>query len=198
MKNIYIFLTMLILSIAFFSCKKEKKVNPEFKWFANGNVFHYDYYTAAGVQKNYSSIAVADSYLLMDITDTARISQINLDNIYGKYVVNLDGLYATAPIDCQEGFFVATFNYLYAPNSPAAGQQIPVYYCRNNLDYNIAISAIDQTVTVPYGTFTTYVMQYKNGDKGYWDNNHGLIMYEVYDQHGNIAGTLKLNSVTTN
>jgi hypothetical protein len=189
---------LLLLPFAFFACKKEKKVNAEFEWFANGNVFHYDYYTAAGIQKNYISVAIADNALLQNLRDAVSPPQINLQNIYGKYVVKDDGLYTTAPIDCSTGgIYVAYFNYLYAPNDPALGQQIPVYQCQSKVKYYLDILATNQTITVPQGTFTTYVMQYQNGDKAYWDPNNGLIKYELYDQNGNLGGTLKLNGITS-
>ncbi|AHJ96931.1 hypothetical protein Hsw_1336 [Hymenobacter swuensis DY53] len=51
-------------------------------------------------------------------------------------------------------------------------------------------------MTVPKGTFKTYIMRYENGDKSYWNADEGLIMYERYWQ-GRREGTLKLTKIQT-
>jgi hypothetical protein len=198
MKRILHILILIILLAAFSTCKKDKiSVNPEFKWFTDGKVFHYDYYTATGIQRDYLSIAVAGDMLLPNI-DPAKAPQVSLENIYGHYVVKIDGLYATAPTECSlESFFTVTFSYLYAPDNPVTNQQIPVYLCQKQIDYNMVILATNQSVVVPQGTFNTYIIQYQNNDKGYWDPGNGLIMYETHDQNGQVTGLLKLDGVTT-
>ncbi|MDP9047824.1 MAG: hypothetical protein M3N14_06785 [Bacteroidota bacterium] len=100
MKSIARILILLALSALFSTSKKDKvAVNLKFEWFANGKSFHYDYYTAAGVQKDYIFIGVADDMLLPTVTDPANISQLSLDNVYGHYEVRIDGLYAKGRTD---------------------------------------------------------------------------------------------------
>lgn len=201
MKNTPFTLILLLLILLFNACKKEKAVITEFKWVANKNTFHYDRYFNAGIQKDFRSLEIfSDDYggyqFLEPFDSTAQRSYF-YENVYGRYVVKADGLYKLTRNDCGfEDFLGFTFDVLFAPNNPVLGQQIPVYYCKNNLYYSININAVSQPVSVPYGTFNTYVMQFKNGDKGYMDPNNGLIMYIAVDSFKKTVDTLKLSFVT--
>jgi hypothetical protein len=203
MKNVLNTLIALLLAVLFNACKKEKTVITQFKWVANKNTFHYDRYTNKSTQKDFRSFGIfSDNYrgyhfLETFNPDSSVQKSYFYENIYGQYVVKTDGLYKLTPTDCGfEDFLSFTFDALFAPNNPVAGQLVPVYFCKNSLYYNINISAVDQTISVPYGTFKTYIMQFKNGDKGYIDPNNGLIMYIAVDSLKKTIDTLKLSTVT--
>lgn len=201
MKNITTIVIAVLFTILFYACKKESKVITEFKWVVDKNTFHYDKYTSAGIQKDFRRFGIfRDDYRgyhfleTFNPDSTVQRSYFS-ENIYGQYVVKADGLYKLTRTDCGFDFFSVTFDALFAPNNPVLGQFVPVYYCKDNLYYNINIAAVDQAISVPYGTFKTYIMQFKNGDKGYIDPNNGLIMYIAVDSFKRTVDTLKLSFV---
>jgi hypothetical protein len=198
------FLFCILLFIC--SCKKteqQSEPNSAFKWFANGTNFHYDLYTSSGIIKNYETLSVVkNSYTgNLDLTESAQTDTIGgslyFEDLQGEYVVKSDGLYAITVATCEYHIVdYPTFTSQFLPNNPKVGQQIPVYFCQGDVVDTINVLALNQSVTVPYGTFNTYVMQYNYGQKGYWDPNTGLVMYERFDNNGNLSGTLKLDNVT--
>jgi hypothetical protein len=187
------------------SCRKTQQPsqpNSDFKWFTNGTTFYYDLYTNNGIQKNYESLSV----VLNSYTNNLELSesipgdtsgQLYFEDLEGQYVVRSDGLYAITVVTCQYHIDdYPTFTSIFLPNSPTINQQIPVYFCQNTVVNNFSVFALNQSVTVPYGTFNTYVIQYEFGSKGYWDPANGLIMFEIFDNNGNLSETLKLDKVT--
>jgi hypothetical protein len=202
-KTSVLFLFCLVLFIS--SCRKTQQPsqpNPEFKWFTNGTTFYYDLYTSSGIKKNYEALSVVKNSYTNNLSlvesipaDTGEF--VYLENLQGQYVVKSDGLYAITVVTCEYHIDqYPTFTSQFLPNNPTVNQQIPVYYCQGDVIDTVNVLALNQTVTIPYGTFNTYVMQYQYGTKGYWDPNTGLIMFEIFDNNGNLSGTLKLGRVT--
>jgi len=196
-----IFCLILLIS----SCKKTEQPsqpNPAFKWYTNGTNFHYDLYTSNGIIKNYETLSVVkNSYTgNLELTESAKTDTIReayFEDLEGEYVVKSDGLYAITVSTCEYHIVdYPSFTSQFLPNNPKIGQQIPVYFCQGTVVDTINVLALNQSVTVPYGTFNTYVMQYNYGQKGYWDPNTGLLMYEVFDNNGNLSATLKLDDIT--
>lgn len=52
----------------------------------------------------------------------------------------------------------------------------------------------DTVITIPMGTFTTYIIVHENGDKSYWNADEGLLMYQIANRP--YRGFLKLNRIT--
>ncbi len=89
------------------------------------------------------------------------------------------------------------FEFLYAPNAPRLNQELPQYGCSRNPGRANTIIQTQSVVTVPRGTYTTYVMLHELGHKSYWNPDEGLIMYEKYVD-GALLFTLKLNRIVSN
>jgi hypothetical protein len=184
--------------ILFMACKKENINNPQFKWVKNQDIFHYDDYTITGVEKDFRILQIFNTgnneYFFGEIPDTTQ-RQYFSETLYGSYLIDNDGLHKSRAATCGlESFF--SIDALFMPNNPVTDQVVPVYSCGNELDYNLKILAADKIISVPYGTFKTYIMQFKNGDKGYIDPNNGLIMYVAIDSLKKTTDTLKLSFVT--
>lgn len=162
-----------------------------------GNKLFYDYYTATDTSRNFRYIEVANSLKEVDPTNIGGSFEI-VSDIYIKYlVIKSDGLYGLACEDCGMGILtcLTKFEFLYAPSVPHSNQEIPLYSCGRSPYKENKIIETNRTVTVPKGTFNTYVILHKNYGKSYWDPEKGLIMYDKYDINGNFIGSLKLSRI---
>ena len=186
-------LTLTMLFVILFSCKKEEN-KKKFEWVRPGNKMYYDYYTSTDTTKDFRYLEIfANRFHELDPSN-ANSYETMFQIIDRDLVVKKGGLYGLACKSC--GFFgcVGEFEYLYAPNVPSLNQEIPQYGCSETADsYKIKIIEINKNITVPKGTFSTYVMLHENGDKSYWNPDEGLIMYDRYEYDGSLIGSLKLS-----
>ena len=185
-------IVMLLLS-SMISCKKDDNHKVKFGWAKNGSVYFYDQYKGSSIVKNYFKLAIYNGRFFQNDIGAS----VNMDIVEGDFIVKKGGLFGLACEECSFGFFGCSreFEFLYAPNSPLLNQEIPQYSCGRTPDYNTRIIKIDTMISVPYGTFNTYVMQHKNGDKSYWNADNGIIMYEKVDYRDSrtVLETFKLS-----
>ncbi len=169
---------MLLLS-TIVSCKKDDNHKIKFGWTKNGSVYFYDQYKGSSVTKDYLKLAIYDDEFFQN--DVAASTY--MDILDRHFVVKKGGLFGLACEECNFGFFSCSrkFEFLYTPNAPSLNQELPQYGCGRTPDYNTRIIKIDTIISVPYGTFNTYIMKHRNGDKSYWNADSGIIMYEKVD-----------------
>jgi hypothetical protein len=184
-KILHLLLLPIVLAT---SCKKDVNDKVEFKWAKNGTLLFYDQYKNSVIAKDYLKILIIDNRFLqngtyMKILDTEF--KIKKGGLYGLY--------------CYDHYCYCIPNqeFLYAPNQPYINQELPQYSCGTTPDFINKIIAVDTVVTVPMGTYKTYIMQHYNGDKSYWNANDGLIMYDKVDftNRTTVIETFKLNRV---
>ena len=192
-KVIYLITTLLIVITS--SCKKEEN-KKKFDWVREGNKMYYDYYTPTDTIKDFRYLEiVAQRFSEQDPTNSSFYETM-FRIINRDLVVKKGGLYGLACEECGFGILtcLSKFEYLYAPNIPTLNQEIPQYSCgRTANSYKIKIIEINKIITVPKGTFNTYVMLHENGDRSYWNADEGVIMYDRYEYDGSLIGSLKLS-----
>jgi len=191
-KVIYLTSTVLF-AILLYSCKKEEN-KKKFDWVQEGNKMYYDYCTPTDTIKDFRYLQIVAQRFSEQDPSNSSFYETMFQIIDRDLVVKKGGLYGLACESC--GFFgcVGEFEYLYAPNVPTLNQEIPQYGCSKTArDYKIKIIEINKTITVPKGTFNTYVMLHENGDKSYWNADEGIIMYDRYEYDGSLIGSLKLS-----
>ena len=177
------------------SCKKDENKKVKFSWARTGNRLYYDYFTPSDTIHDFRCIEIADRFYEQEPANSGNY-QLMFRIINRDIIVKKGGLYGIACESC--GFFGCTgkFEFLYAPNAPTLNQELPEYGCsRTPYPYKNKIIEVDKKISVPKGTFITYIMLHENGDKSYWNADEGLIMYDRYDFNGNFIGTLKLNRI---
>ena len=54
------------------------------------------------------------------------------------------------------------------------------------LKYTNKVIEVDKTITVPQGTYITFVLKSDNCDVSYWNADYGLIMFETIRSEGKI------------
>lgn len=176
-----------------YSCKKDDNDKVKFGWAKNGKTFFYDQYKGSGVVKDYLRLAIYDNEFFQDNVAASTYMDI-LDR---HFVIKKGGLFGLACEECNFGFFscLSKFEFLYAPNAPSLNQELPQYGCGRTPYYNTRIIKVDTVVSVPLGTFKTYVMLHQNGDKSYWNADNGIILYEKVDYRDNrtVLETFKLS-----
>jgi hypothetical protein len=179
MKNKKTSILIILFLSSVISCKKDDNKKVKFGWTRNGSVYFYDQYKGPSVVKNYFKLAIYDNRFYQNDINAS----VYMDILNRNFIVKKGGLFGLACEECNFGFFSCSrkFEFLYTPNSPSLNQEIPQFGCGRKPDYNTLIVKIDTTISVPYGTFNTYVMQHKNGDKSYWNADNGIIMYEKVD-----------------
>lgn len=191
----FIFFFIAIHSIFFYSCKKDENKKTKFGWVKSGNKLYYDYNTSSGTIHDFRYLEILDRFYENDPTNS-NIYETMFRIIDRDLVVKKGGIYGVACENCSFLGCIKQFDYLYAPNAPSLNQEIPQFSCSKIPNsYKNKIIEINKTVTVPKGTFSTYVMLLENGDKSYWNADEGLIMYDRYDYKGNLIGSLKLNRI---
>jgi hypothetical protein len=171
-----LFIGMSILLAVIISCKKDDTRKAKFSWVKNGKAFIYDQYKGSTIVHDYLKIVISDNQFFQN--DVAASSY--MDVLDRHFVVKKEGLFGLACEDCSFGC-LGEFEFLYAPNAPSLNQEISQYGCGRDVDYNIKIIKVDTPVTVPLGTFNTYIMLHENGDRSYWNADEGIIMYEKVD-----------------
>ena len=186
-------LASAMLFIIVSSCKKAEN-KKKFDWVRPGNKMYYDYYTPIDTVKDFRYLEIfSNRFYELDPTN-ASVYEAMFYIIQRDLVIKKDGLYGLACKSCGFLGCAGEFEYLYAPNVPTLNQEIPQYGCSTTADsYKIKIIEINKSITVPKGTFNTYVMLHRNGDKSYWDPDNGLIMYDRYKCDGSLIGSLKLS-----
>ena len=174
------------------SCKKEEN-KMKFAWVKDGNKFYYDYYTPTDTIKDFRNLLVGAQRFMEQDPRNAN-SYETMFRLVHRMVVKKGGLYGLACESCGILGCAGEFEYLYAPNVPALNQELLQYGCSTTADsYKNKIIEINKLVTVPKGTFNTYVMLLENGDKAYWNPDEGLIMYDRYDYDDSFIGSLRLS-----
>ncbi|WP_197031966.1 hypothetical protein [Hymenobacter swuensis] len=193
--SLYYFLAFVSLS----SCSKDENKKTKFSWAKKGNKLYYDYHTPTNVIKDSRRLSINERFEEQILSSTPNEpGYLYFNLLSSNIVVKKGGLYGQSVENCGWGIINnnTPFEFLYTPNEPQLHQEIIEYGCsRKPLTKNHIIN-IDTTVTVPKGTFKTYIMRYENGDKSYWNADEGLIMYERYWQ-GRREGTLKLTKIQT-
>lgn len=167
----------------------------KFDWVATGNKLYYDYYRTTDTLRDFRLLLIANRFYEQDPANSSSY-QLMFRILARDFVVKKGGLYGIACESC--GFLGCSgkFEFLYAPNKASLNQELPLYGCsRTPYSFKNKIVEVDKVVTVPKGTFTTYVMLHENGDKSYWNADEGLIMYDRYDFNGSFIGSLKLNRI---
>jgi hypothetical protein len=181
-------------------CERDDNHKIKFGWVKPGVRLYYDFYSAADTIRDSRSLQVAvgrfsEKILNPDPKGYGRV----LDLLDRDLVVKKGGLYGMACESCGMGIPSCgkRFEFLYAPNAPKPNQELPQYACSRNPGRINRIIQTQQVVTVPKGTYTTYVMLHHFGDKSYWNADEGLIMYEKY-YNDSLQFTLKLNRIVSN
>jgi hypothetical protein len=186
--------TLLILSILtlmIIYCKKDENKLVKFGWAKDGNRLFFDFYGNTDTIKDFRTLYVSGRFL--EGAPTTPNNYPVLFYIWDKdFVIKKGGLYGATCADRNCWCWTLNLQFLYAPNKPYLNQELPEYNCGTVYDTN-KIVTIDTIVTVPMGTFRTYVMQHGNGDKSYWNADEGIIMY--YVSRGRWKGTLRLNRI---
>lgn len=193
-----ILLLSVILSALFHSCHKDKNDQVKFGWVKGGTRLYYDYYSPTDTIRDCRYLLIfASRFMEKNPSGTDNFGML-FDVPDRDIVVKKGGLYGLACENCDMGPLVCLneFEFLYAPNAPSPNQKIPVYGCGRTPRGHNRIITVDTTITVPMGTFRTYVMQhYAFGDRSYWNPNVGLIQYDNYDGRGNLQHSLRLNRI---
>jgi hypothetical protein len=180
------------------SCEKRVLFWKKFKWVDRGWLFYYDYYTPTDTVRDARTLIVHDRFF-----EKAPGSPTAYQNYFrlasGDVEVKKDGLHALALEHCNGmGIVTSTkkFSYLYAPDKAHLNQPLQEYGCeRRPYSHTNMVVEVNKIITVPDGTFKTYVIRHFNGDLSYWDPDYGIIMYDRYDQNGDLIGSLKLTRV---
>jgi hypothetical protein len=198
-------LSVVLLFVSLFSCHKRiEEINKVYKfgWAKAGNKLYYDYYTTTDTLEDYRYLSIysfnSKTSCREEIPnyDTTSLSSNTLFFYYilnRDFVIKEDGLYEIGCEDCGFLGCSGAFEFLYAPNIPDLYQELPLFSCSLRSRSSNIVIATDSTVTVPMGTFKTYVLEHSNGDKSFWSPDSGIIMYEVVN--GNNKGTFKLNRI---
>ncbi len=180
----------------FFSCRKDENKKIKFNWIKNQNTLFYNIYTDNKVQIESFTLTVS----INRFSQNSFGNNVGMDLMGRNLIVKKGGLFGEAcKFDCGFGILtcVTKMEFLYAPNAPTLNQELPQYSCGPEVDYYIKIIELNKQITVPYGTFNTYVMLHENGDKSYWNADTGIIMYEIIDYNDGktVLKTLKLNRI---
>ncbi len=185
-----IFLTVILVFI-FNSCKKDPNNEIKYAWATNGTKLYYDRYTEIDTIKNSLTFTIIDNIF----TGQASPSII-LNVLDDKFKIKKGGLYGIACDECSIGYFgcLSTFDFLYLPNAASLNQKLPVYSCRDKADYSNEVVELNKTITVPQGTYETFVLKSDDGDVSYWNADYGLIMYDY--NRGKQKVTYKLTHTT--
>lgn len=179
--------------IVFNSCKKDPNNEIKYAWAINGTKLFYDRYTQTDTIKNSLTFTIIDNVF----TGQAKPSII-LNVLDRKFKIKKGGLFGIACDDCSmSNFFscLTTFDFLYLPNSATLNQKLPLYSCGKDANYVNEVVEIDKTITVPQGTYKTFVLKSDNGDLSYWNADYGLIMYETIRNNEKIIYKLTKTSV---
>lgn len=191
-------LLIAFIPVLFHSCHKDENDKVKFGWVKGGNRLYYDYYSPTDTIRDCRYLLILDN-LFMENNPSSTDNFGMIFNILNRdHVVKKGGLYGLACENCDMGPLVCLneFEFLYAPNAPALHQELPEYGCGRTPRWHNRIINVDTTITVPMGTFKTYVMQhYAFGDRSYWNPDEGLIRYDSYDGRGNLKGSLRLNRI---
>lgn len=197
-------LSIVLFFISLSSCNKGTEViNKVYKfgWAKTGNKLYYDYYTATDTLKDYrylsiynfsSKTAFREEIPKYD-TGTFFNNPLFFRILDRGFVIKEDGLYGIGCESC--GFFGCSqpFEFIYAPNQPVLYQNLPLFGCSNRSGSSNTVTAIDTTVTIPMGTFKTYILEHSNGDKSFWSPEDGIIIYEAVNDDN--RGIFKLNRI---
>lgn len=185
-------LLLTVISVVIFdSCKKDPNKEIKYDWATNGTKLIYDRYTATDTIKNSLSFTIVDNTFQGQSSPSIMINILE-----SKFKLKEGGLYSVDCDNCpNSGFFycLTTTDYLYLPNYASLNQKLPVYSC-GEIYYTNKVIEVDKTITVPQGTYITFVLKSDNGDLSYWNAHYGLIMYETIRSEGKIIYQLSKTS----
>jgi hypothetical protein len=187
-----------VIIFLFASCSKDENKKIKFGWYKEETRLVYDFYSATDTIQDFRVLLISKGFLETS-PNGPNPYEVIFDQFkqIGKYTVKRGGLYGIECKDCRFGFFGCSeeFNFLMAPNAPSLNQELPVYSCGEKITGINKVIEINKTVSVPYGTFETYVILHPNGDKSFWNADNGLIMYENTNGDIKNIGILKLSTI---
>lgn len=195
MRTILYAILSAVLMIAA-SCDKGVLGKKKFGWLDEGTKLYYDYYTPAGTRTDVRRLLIGSRIFEQELANS-DVHELMFRVLDRDFIVKRDGLYGVACESCGMGIItcLSEFEFLYAPNKARQNQELREYDCgRDSYSINKIIE-VDKTVTVPKGTFKTYVILHPNGDRSYWNPDEGLIQYDRYNYNGAFIGSLKLNRI---
>ncbi len=196
-----IFILFLILTI---SCTKEKDIASEilpFKWVKLDNKLVYDYYSPQDTVVNALNLTVIINPGNNNLRFKFDYPQWN--PIAGSKWVGDDynvfrrteGITTRKYIDCGMAGFGSSFEFTRAPAQTQPGVFYTDYLCRDKPYTAYKVMTIDETVSVPAGTFKTYVLQDTlTLRKEYWDEENGIIKFVLHSETGEVSGEYRLAS----
>jgi hypothetical protein len=113
-----------------------------------------------------------------------------------------DGLRLEYPESCEDAD--SYDDAVLVPADPEKGERYYHYRCGDEVEREYRVTAVEQTVTVPAGTFSgVFVLKSKNPrpqltrsgpEKQYWSEKEGLIQIEKFYKDGGKVGTYVLAS----
>lgn len=173
-----------------------------FAWVKAGHKLTYTYYSPTDTTLNALTLTVIEnpdsenlgfqfSYPQWTSISSAKWIGDNY-NVYRKF----NGLYKGTASDC--GFmnaFSAAYYFMRAPLAPVLDTYYPDYLCKGKIFTAYKVVDINKTITVPAGSFNTFVLQdTATLKKEYWNEKNGIIMFDLFDTAGVLTGQYKLTS----
>lgn len=90
-----------------------------------------------------------------------------------------DGLHTTTCNGCVNPC-LSVFNFLQVPARPILNQEIPEYSCDHSIFKSDFVISIDSLITVPHGTYETFVIQDTlMNTYSFWNEKIGLIRIDI-------------------
>lgn len=196
MKNFICLAGLMLLMTCGLEVEFNNNSDIKFDWVKEGSKLYYDYYTSQDTIPDFRYLKIKDGF--DEGTDSSGSYYLVFHILDRKLRVKRDGLYGLACESCKISLLgcLSNFEFLYVPSTPILDQELTVYGCERKPYYSNKVIETSVTVTVPMGTFNTYIILHSNGDRSYWSPDDGLIMYEKYNKSGGtLIGTLKLNRI---
>ena len=209
-----VFVSLLLITIAGCSFLGEGK--EPFPWFAAGNVFVYDYFSAGDTLKSPDgeSIMHLENAVRLEIVDTefspgfevrittiSEIGYVPIIYLLGAGVAGLEqrnrGLFGFAFSECDINLLpIMGSSFLRVPANPFEGQELKTYRCIDNVQTVLVIDDIQHEIGTKAGQFTTFIIKSKE-TREYWSKTDGLIRWDNLDRQGEIDYYYQLSSIHT-
>ena len=173
--------------LLFGGCKKGEN-NPIPTWYAkNAAAYYYDLDSAGISRQNFTILEVTQRStghlkLREEVQLPTRFHYSSLiDFPQDDFYKHKEGLYCTYTKSCDVGIFShPSYDYQLTPANPAIGQQMPLYAC-SEIPYGAdTVATVNETITVPAGTFKAFSIAHFNGDRSWWEQGTGLIQYQTF------------------
>ncbi|MBK7428609.1 MAG: hypothetical protein IPI60_17140 [Saprospiraceae bacterium] len=189
----------IFLIILFVSCRKDQFY--PFPWVRGGNTITYNFISGPYSEKAalIFEVGVYEYTDLLQFQYTYPLwSNLPVGGWAGEnynIVRKSRGIHKRFSADCGFGpIFSTQLDSLRVPSKPFIGDSFPEYRCGDRIS-NIHNVIEIKEVSVPLGTFFTFVMQDSlYGKKEYWDEKNGLIMIVNFDKNGNETGRFEAAS----